>query len=189
MHDYHTIFPPSSSWWRSTSILSVLKGAPPLLIVSRGVPPAAAPKPRPGINSCNDTAVPLPRTRVTASFTSPLLLCYLGRVLLPLSHLHCCFDGQILIGWLLCGLGPCWHLPAHSSDHSQSEKPFHGYFHVTLPAFITVWSNSLVESNVISQSQAIWLLWRYSYIWRADFDWHSNHTRFLFLQEHERLSL
>ena len=94
MHDYHIIFPPSSSWWRSTSTLSVLKGAPPLLIVSRGEPPAAAPKPRLGINSCNDTVVTLPRTRVTASFTSPLLLCYLGRVLLPLSYLHCCSDGS-----------------------------------------------------------------------------------------------
>ena len=93
MHDYHIIFPPSSSWWRSTSTLSVLKGAPPLLIVSWGEPPAAAPKPRSGINSCNDTVVTLPRTRVTASFTPPMLLCYLGRVLLPLSHLHRCFNG------------------------------------------------------------------------------------------------
>ena len=120
-------------------------------------------------SSCHKVYLPLLHQNLGLVSTHAMIRLshYLGRVSLPLSHPHCCFAtsdaccylfhtftavlmGQILIGWLLCGLGPCWHLPAHSSDHSQSEKPFHGYFHVTLLAFITVWSNSPVESNVIS---------------------------------------
>ena len=120
-------------------------------------------------SSCNEVYLPLLHQNLGLVPIHAVIRLshYLGRVSLPLSHLDCCFAtsdaccclchtftavliGQILTDWLFCGLGPCWYLPARSSDHYQSEKPVHGYIHVTLLAFFTAWSNSPVESNVIS---------------------------------------